>query len=491
MQKYTLLTGATGLLGTYLVRDLLLKGVQLAVVGRASRKQSFQQRIESQLQMWEAKLGTLLPRPVCLDGNVSEPFIGLNDAAQRWVTEHCERVFHNAAVLTFHGADRNSDPWKTNFGGTEKVLAACRNFGIEDLHYVSTAYVCGTRHERIYEYELAEGQDFRNDYEQSKFHSEKLVRESAHIKRLTIYRPAVIVGDSKTGYTSTYHGLGMYLKLMSLMVNALEPDENGVRHTPLSLTCSGEEGRNAVPVDWVSEVMVRLFTTPEAHGGTYHIAPDVQINAKQLIEYCNAYYNATGVVFGVDEHGLNDWDRLAHEQLDVYQDYLESDPFFDTANTKKFAADLPCPVIDQDAIHRYIRFGEEDKWGKRRLPSAEQPIVVADFLKAHHTPAEFDSVKNKDAVTCCGLDVIGPGGGQWTLWTSADGPWQYEPGLPGQEVPVLEMTSSEFASHVESPPAESRRLRALLGADRRPVAKQADSSLVRSLFSERHLERAS
>jgi thioester reductase-like protein len=490
MQKYTLLTGATGLLGTYLVRALLLKGVRLAVVGRASRKQTFEERIESQLQMWERKLGKPLPRPVCLEGNVTEPRIGLNEKAQSWVSRHCERVFHNAAVLTFHGADRNGDPWKTNLGGTGNVVAACDHFGIEELHYVSTAYVCGKRHEKIFEHELAKGQGFQNDYEESKFLSEKLVRESRHIKKLTVYRPAVIAGDSKTGYSSTYHGLGMYLQLMSLMVNALDPDENGVRHTPLSLTCSGEEGRNVVAVDWVSDVMVRLFMTPEAHCDTYHIAPDVQINAKQLIDYCSAYYNATGVVFGVEEHGLNDWDRLAHEQLDVYQDYMENDPFFDMTNTRKFTADLPCPVIDQDAIHRYIRFGEEDKWGKRRLPPHEQPIDVSDFLASSHQEATLSSLRNQDDVTCCGLDVIGPGGGQWTIWTTANGPWQFEAGLPSEDVPVIEMTSDEFASFVNSPPESGHRLRAFLGVNGHRASKEADASLVKSLFPGRQLEQA-
>lgn len=489
MQKYTLLTGATGLLGNYLVRDLLSKGVRLAVVGRASRKKSFRERIESQLQRWERELGTLLPRPVCLNGNVTEPNLGLSQVARNWVSTHCEQVFHNAAVLAFHGADRNSDPWKTNLGGTENVVSFCRDAGISKLHYVSTAYVCGRRHERIYEHELDEGQQFRNDYEQSKFLSEKHVRESPQIQELTVYRPAVIVGDSKTGYTSTYHGLGMYLKLMSLMVNALEPDENGIRHTPLSLTCSGEEGRNAVPVDWVSEVMVRLFTTPEAHGGTYHIAPDEQINAKQLIDYCNAYYNATGVVFGVDEHGLNDWDRLAHEQLDVYQDYLESDPLFDVTNTKEFAGDLKCPVIDQDAIHRYIRFGEEDKWGKRKLPALQQPINVAAFLSSFHEEGSIKSQDEKDAVTSCGLNVIGPGGGQWTIWTTKDGPWQFESGLPTDDVPLLEMTSDEFAAHVASPPKEDHRLRSFLGAGGCNWSDRINAPLVSSFFSDGQLER--
>src|SRR5882672_8922564 len=114
VSKYTLLTGATGLVGRYLVRDLLLAGKRLAVIIRASRKENVIERMEGILQKWEADLGRALPRPVCLEGDVCEEGLGLSGDNKRWVAEHCDRVIHNAAILEFHGADRAGEPWRTN-----------------------------------------------------------------------------------------------------------------------------------------------------------------------------------------------------------------------------------------------------------------------------------------------------------------------------------------------------------------------------------------
>src|SRR4029077_1502684 len=69
--SYHLLTGATGLLGNYLLRDLLLKDVPVAVLVRPNRKQTARQRIEAALCAWDAELGISLPRPVVMEGDIS------------------------------------------------------------------------------------------------------------------------------------------------------------------------------------------------------------------------------------------------------------------------------------------------------------------------------------------------------------------------------------------------------------------------------------
>ncbi|MCA9203818.1 MAG: SDR family oxidoreductase, partial [Planctomycetales bacterium] len=283
MSQYTLLTGATGLLGRYLMRDLLQRGVRLAVLARPSKRESARQRIEGILQMWESQLGCDLPRPVCLEGDICSERLGLDEAAVRWVRNHCPSMLHSAASLSFH-AEPNGEPWRSNVGGTRNMLDLCQAAGIRQLHYVSTAYVCGLRRGRIMESDLDFGQPFRNDYEKSKLEAETLVRQADFLDCLTVYRPAVIAGDSITGYTNTYHGLYMYLKLMSVLVWNTEPGPDGVRDTPVRLEMTGDEPRNIVPVDWVSEAMCRLFTTPAAHGDTYHLAPVNPITPRQIIE---------------------------------------------------------------------------------------------------------------------------------------------------------------------------------------------------------------
>ncbi|MGY8770098.1 MAG: SDR family oxidoreductase, partial [Pirellulales bacterium] len=160
----------------YLMRDLLLQGNKLAVLIRGAKKANALQRLEAIMQKWESELGTKLPRPICFEGDVCQENLGLSTEDQKWVRENCDSMIHNAAILTFYNADREGDLWKTNVGGIQNVLDFCEELKIENMHYVSTAYVYGKRDDLVYENELNPHLGFRNDYEESKYLSEKLVR---------------------------------------------------------------------------------------------------------------------------------------------------------------------------------------------------------------------------------------------------------------------------------------------------------------------------
>ncbi|MBC8870430.1 MAG: SDR family oxidoreductase [Planctomycetes bacterium] len=450
MSYYTLLTGATGLVGRYLIRDLLSRGHRLAVLVRSSRKETARERTEAILQMWEALSGQPMPRPICLEGDVNQPGLGLKPSDREWVAENCDRIIHNAAVLTFHGKDRNDDPWRTNLGGTRNTLDACRELGILDLHYVSTAYVCGTRPGVIREDELDCGQDFRNDYEHSKFLAEKMVRDADFLEQLTVYRPVVIAGDSESGYTNTYHGLYTYLRLISVLVWNQEPQPDGRRYTPVRLNMTGEEKRNIVPVDWTSAVLCRLFETPEAHGGTYHLSPKDPLTPREIIEAGYKYFNSYGVeFFGPEANAAGsagDMDKAFQENREIYQSYEATDPTFDTTNTDRFAGDLPCPKIDEAMLHRFWKYGEEDRWGKRRPPKAVVPFWVDDSLDNTATQTQtqtsdgLSGTDRLDMPLTIGLDILGPGGGQWQVLLRGASLGDVEKGLPSEAAAILRIS---------------------------------------------------
>src|SRR5262249_28736296 len=121
------------------------------------------------------------------------------------------------------------------------------------------------------------------DYEKSKFEAERRVGASRHV-RATIYRPSVIVGDSRTGFTSSYHGLYRFLELGTRLAStpaaptpapAGSPAPNaggrGRRILPLRLPFTGDEPRNLVLVDWVARAIVAIVNQPHHHGRTYHL----------------------------------------------------------------------------------------------------------------------------------------------------------------------------------------------------------------------------
>ncbi|MCA9066237.1 MAG: SDR family oxidoreductase [Planctomycetaceae bacterium] len=453
---YTLLTGATGLVGRYLLRDLLLNGHEMAVVVRASRRQTPEERIEEILQMWERELARPLPRPVVLAGDISEPDFGLSDVDLDWVGRNCDTIIHSAAILEFYGEDRAGEPWRTNLGGTQNMIDLCRRLNIRDIHHVSTAYVAGMQDGPAMEDCLDVGQSFRNDYEKSKFEAEQLVRAIDFADHVTVYRPAVISGDSVTGYTNTYHGLYLYLRLLAVMVPSIPPGPDGVRHTPIRLRMDGTERRNIIPVEWVSAVMTRLFETPEARGMTFHMAPDKPMTSAEMIQYCGEYFNSSGAEFcGYDslppvenrDENEDQWlfERLYTENMETYAPYERTDNIFDMTNTKRFAGDIVCPVIDRTVLHRYIDFGNEDRWGKRRLPCETARFDARRILSE---AVESDATASEDRVI--GLDITGPGGCQATVVLTDSGIRSVERGLPDADVPVLRLSADELFTALQA-----------------------------------------
>jgi thioester reductase-like protein len=142
----------------------------------------------------------------------------------------------------------------------------------ERLQYVSTAYVSGTARGVFRETDLDVGQGFKNHYEETKFQAEVEVVRS----RLpaTIYRPGVVVGDSKTGETAKFDGPYLVLRVMERLPSPGVFFRVG--------TASGTV--NIVPVDFVVEAMARLGATSESRGRTYHLCDPQPHSPAELVE---------------------------------------------------------------------------------------------------------------------------------------------------------------------------------------------------------------
>lgn len=413
--RYVLLTGATGLLGQYLLRDLLRHGVKVAVLIRNSRKQTAEQRVEQIMQHWEQEAGQPLSRPVVLAGDINQANLGLSAENQRWVRTECDRILHCAASLQFTA--HKGEPWRTNVEGTRNVVNFCQAVGLDVMHYISTAYVCGKRTGLVKEDELDVGQEFRNDYERSKFEAEKIVRESTAFQQLTIYRPVVITGDSRTGYTSTYHGAYLYMKLAEVLANNIEPDENGYRHVPVRWGAKADVKRNITPVDWNSEIICKIFLDPAAHGRTYHLAPSEPITMREIIEFAAEYYKLSGIEFlgyaDRPDFKLSELERRLWANVSIYGSYDFMDPTFEMTNLQKFAPEPVSPRLDHDMALRLIDFAQQDRWGKGARPAVAEPLVSAEDLLLGMV--SWDELAPLEVESSVGLDVVGPGGGQYTL----------------------------------------------------------------------------
>jgi len=416
--SYHLLTGATGLLGNYLLRDLLLANVPVAVIVRSNRRQTARQRVEAAMCVWDAELGYSLPRPVVLEGDIAQPDLGLDPLGVRWVADYCSTIIHNAASLTFHSTSEDGEPWRSNVGGVRNVLDFCRNTGIRRFHHVSTAYVAGLRQGTVLESELNVGQEFSNDYEQSKLEAETLVREADFLDSVTVFRPGIIIGDSQTGQTTTYHGYYAALQLSHTIVKAIPPDETGiVGGQKVRLTLTGTETKHLVPVDWVAAVMVHVITNPELHDKTYHLTPQHPVTTRMIrdvLEQAAGFYGATLTGVGDRPGDASEAEALFYEHIRVYNSYWKMDPIFDRTNTEAAAPHLPCPHVDRDLLYKLSKIVIE-----KDFPGPSKRPVEPDFdVESHLQPWLFqiagDQPQSADE-RLLGLEVRGHGGGQWQL----------------------------------------------------------------------------
>ena len=171
---------------------------------------------------------------------------------------------------------------RVNVDGTGNVLDLCRAAeNLERLAYVSTAYVAGKRTGVVYEHELVMGQDFKNHYESTKFQAEVWVRELLDAVPTTILRPAIVVGDSRTGETEKFDGPYYILR-------ALSRAERLGRAMP-------QFGRsaaafNVVPVDYVVAAMVAAAGDEAAVGQTLHLVDPDPLTAASLVALLSQLY---------------------------------------------------------------------------------------------------------------------------------------------------------------------------------------------------------
>jgi thioester reductase-like protein len=208
-----------------------------------------------------------------VEGDLTRPGLGLDDPAA--ATAEVVEVFHLAAVYDL--MVRRDVGMAVNVEGTRQVLDLCRRCArLERLHYVSTCYVSG-RHDGLFlESDLERGQAFNNFYEETKHLAEVEVRAamSAGLPA-TVYRPAITVGDSRTGATQKYDGpyfvLQWLLRQPALAVMPVVGD----------LSCEV----NVVPSDFVIGAIDALSGLAVSLGQTYHLADPRPLQVKAMLHH--------------------------------------------------------------------------------------------------------------------------------------------------------------------------------------------------------------
>ena len=461
---YTLLTGSTGFLGRYLLKDCLMADVPLAVLVRSNKRETAQARLETVMAHWEAELGRTLVRPVLIEGDVRLERCGISDADQIWLESNADTIIHSAASMNFHAARPDGEPYQSNVGGTTNLLGVCEKVGIRHFHQVSTAYICGLRQGQILESELDLGQTNGNDYERSKLAAEKLVRQASFLASATFYRPASVIGDSRSGYTTNYHGFYSPLQVLYSMAKGLlglgdvgrQIIDDVTRRARFMdrLNLSGTEGKNLVPVDWVSAVIVHVLLRPELHNQTYHLTPRERTTVQLVSDVFETVMREyAGIQEGVELPPIEvpaaereTVERIFREQMNTYDSHWRDDPYFDCTNTMQAAPHLPCPAADREMLVRTSQFAVRGNFGWPK----PQPVRI-DFDAGERLRDLLARGQNgawKAATTRVGLQITGRGGGQWTVAVDGSSPQAAQAGVAPDCLVTYWLTSATFAALV-------------------------------------------
>ena len=205
MEKGILVTGATGLLGTEVIRHLIRqeKAPLFALVRGRHQAQALH-RLKSFWCEEPELLRALDDRIHVVCGDVTRESLGLTEEKAEKLAYQIGIVIHTAAET---GVQRSREELlRINTEGTGNILSfakrAAEKGGFERFVHISTAYVAGTRSGRILETDPLPDK-YSTHYEESKAKAEILVRQAG--LPYTICRPGMIIGNSKTGRTRNFN----------------------------------------------------------------------------------------------------------------------------------------------------------------------------------------------------------------------------------------------------------------------------------------------
>jgi long-chain acyl-CoA synthetase len=364
-EEHILVTGATGFLGVQLVRELLQRRPQatLALLIRDRPGQPGQQRADAIVPTADRA------RVQVYSGDVSQPDCGLSSADWNRLAAETTRVIHSAATVRF---DHTLEEARgINVEGTRRILDfAAAAPQLRSLAYVGTAYVAGERTDLVRESELAVGQGYRNTYEQTKAEAEALVRARLGSLPGVILRPSIIVGDSRTGVTSSFKMMYWPLKIYARGLWRTVP---GYPDAVLDI----------VPVDYVAASVARLVFDEAAFGSTVHLCagPRGSATIEQVARRAMEYFNAPAPRY-VDPRWffavvrpllfLSLWGRKRRILRDgrAYRDYFTMRMQFDTANADRLLASAGvCPPPVLDYLDRLFHYCVASDWGRKPVPA--------------------------------------------------------------------------------------------------------------------------
>lgn len=266
-EETVFLTGFPGFIASRLLRRLAREGARFLLLVQPA----FAERAQQELKTIAEHSGRSASDFALLPGDITEPNLGMSPADLETARSQATILFHLAAIYDL--AVARDTGLRVNLEGTRHVNEFARSLpGLHHYHYVSTCYVAGKRTGRVLENELPHEAGFRNYYEETKYLAELEVEALKSELPVTIHRPAVVCGDSRSGETAKYDGVYYLIRYLLKWPAVLSVFNIG----------NSEVALNLVPVDFVVEAMATLARDPLSLGKTIQLADPAPLTTREL-----------------------------------------------------------------------------------------------------------------------------------------------------------------------------------------------------------------
>lgn len=369
-RMHYVVTGGTGFIGSRVVTRILAAEPE-AVVWVLVRRGSLG-RFERLGAQWGERAKPLV-------GDLTATDLGLS-AETIAELESVDAVVHCGAIYDITAGE--AEQRAANVEGTRAVIGLAEKLDAT-LHHVSSIAVAGTFPGEYTEDDFDVAQELPTPYHQTKFEAEQLVRSTPGL-RYRVYRPAVVVGDSRTGEMDKVDGPYYFFGVLARL--AVLP-----KFTPIALPDSGRT--NIVPVDYVADALVALLQVPGRDGQTFHLTSPESIGLRGIYRAVArtaglpplraTLPRAVAAPFLAARGRAKVWRNMAVTQLGIpaeILDVVDLVPTFSTDNTREAlritGIDVPEFASYAPALWRY--------WAQHLDPDRARRADKDDPLAGRH-----------------------------------------------------------------------------------------------------------
>jgi thioester reductase-like protein len=355
------ISGGTGALGTPLLKLLVPHFAKVYVLTRKDTRS-------------KTRSAHCTKTVILMPGNVTQTNLGIASHTLKQLQSEVTHIINGAAHTRFSSDYQSAH--KVNVIGTREMLAFATSCAyLQAFGHISTVHVSGTRHGIIAEHELID-KGFVNNYERTKFESEKLIRSQQSKLPIAVYRISTLIGDSKTGFIERVNSVHQMIRLY---YKGLVPMIPGNKNCSIDL----------LSTDYAARAITHLFLKSFTFGTTYHIVSGKthSYTLKELLQETTKLLNKHDTSWGA--RGIDQPPIVTKETYEFFTEsifetqdailisiingmnyfipHLSFDTAYDTTNTDKQLKKIIPKQHVSSYYNKVIAYCIQSDWGKHNV----------------------------------------------------------------------------------------------------------------------------